>query len=290
MEPKTSSIEGKINLIDIEKAFIDKNPTLYKFLPKFILKKLKRLIHQDQLNEIITTYKNKKGIEFSTLGLTHMGVKTNSVGTENIPKSGGVIIAANHPLGGLDGVAIINEVGKIRKDIHILVNDMLLQIKNFEPIFIPINKVGKNTRTYLKHIDELYASNKCIILFPAGMVSRRQKNKKISDLQWQKSFITKSLKHKRNVIPVFISGGNSKRFYNIAYWRKKLGIKANIEMLFLADEMFKQKGNTIIFKFGKAIPWETFNNKIDKLTWAQKVKKHVYSLEKDHHLSFNENT
>ena len=274
MGTKSSSIEREVNLIDIEKAFIDKNPTLYKFLPKFILNRLKRLIHQDEINEIILANSGKKGIEFSTDSLNQMGVKTYSLGSENIPKKGGVIVAANHPLGGLDGVAIIKEVGKIRQDIHVLVNDILLQIKNFEPIFVPINKIGKNPRLYLKHVDDLYASNKCIILFPAGMVSRRQEQKKISDLQWQKSFITKAIKHKRNIIP---------------YWRKKIGIKSNIEMLFLADEMFKQKGNTIMFKFGKAIPWKTFTNS-NNLIWAQKIKKHVYLLEKDHTVLFDENS
>jgi len=256
MDNKNSSISDKSNLIDIEKAFNVKNPSLYKIIPAFIFKKLKKLIHQDELNEIINTYSDKTGLDFSKKGLDHMGVKTKSVGEQNIPKSGGIIIVANHPLGGLDGVAIINEVGKVRNDVHILVNDILLQIKNFKPIFIPINKHGKNSRTNLSFIDTLYASNKCIILFPAGMVSRRQKNKKIEDLEWKKSFISKSIKHKRDV--------------------------------FLADEMFKQKGNTIIFKFGKPIPWSTFNKKIDNLKWAQKVKKFVYSLKHNQHNIFSE--
>ena len=107
MGTKSSSIEREVNLIDIEKAFIDKNPTLYKFLPKFILNRLKRLIHQYEINEIILANSGKKGIEFSTDSLNQMGVKTCSLGSENIPKKGGVIVAANHPLGGLDGVAII---------------------------------------------------------------------------------------------------------------------------------------------------------------------------------------
>ena len=279
MENKKSFIEGKSDLIDIEKAFFDKSPILYKFIPKFIFRKLKKIIHQQELNKIINTYREKKGLDFSNCGLNHMGVKTKSIGTDNIPKTGGVIVVANHPLGGLDGVAIINEVGKIRTDVHILVNDILLQIENFKPIFVPINKHGKNSRTNLSQIDSLYKSNKCIILFPAGMVSRRQKHKKIADFEWKKSFITKAINYKKNIVPVFISGKNSKRFYNIAYWRKKIGIKANIEMLFLADEMFKQKGNTITFNFGKQISWQTFTSSTNKLSWAQRVKNHVYQLE-----------
>ena len=160
MGNKKSFIEGKSDLIDIEKAFFDKSPILYKFIPKFIFRKLKKIIHQQELNKIINTYREKKGLDFSNCGLNHMGVKTKSIGTDNIPKTGGVIVVANHPLGGLDGVAIINEVGKIREDVHILVNDILLQIENFKPIFVPINKHGKNSRTNLSQIDNLYKSIK----------------------------------------------------------------------------------------------------------------------------------
>ena len=274
---------------NVAEVLKEKSPRIYQFTPSILLKKLTELVHEEEINEILKKLEGTKGLDFINKGLQLINVSSISYGFENIPKSKGIVIVANHPLGGLDGVAIIKEVGKIRQDIHVLVNDILLQIKNFEPIFVPINKIGKNPRLYLKHVDDLYASNKCIILFPAGMVSRRQEQKKISDLQWQKSFITKAIKHKRNIIPVFISGKNTKRFYNIAYWRKKIGIKSNIEMLFLADEMFKQKGNTIMFKFGKAIPWKTFTNS-NNLIWAQKIKKHVYLLEKDHTVLFDENS
>ena len=274
---------------NVAEVLKEKSPRIYQFTPSILLKKLTELVHEEEINEILKKLEGTKGLDFINKGLQLINVSSISYGFENIPKSKGIVIVANHPLGGLDGVAIIKEVGKIRQDIHVLVNDILLQIKNFEPIFVPINKIGKNPRLYLKHVDDLYASNKCIILFPAGMVSRRQEQKKISDLQWQKSFITKAIKHKRNIVPVFISGKNTKRFYNIAYWRKKIGIKSNIEMLFLADEMFKQKGNTIMFKFGKAIPWKTFTNS-NNLIWAQKIKKHVYLLEKDHTVLFDENS
>ena len=206
-----------------------------------------------------------------------MGVKTTSTGLENIPTQETVIIVSNHPLGGLDGVAILQEIGKVRKDIRIMVNDILMQIKNFEPLFVPVNKHGSNSRENLTFTESLYASDKCIILFPAGLVSRKQ-GKEIKDLEWKKSFITQSIKHKKNIIPVFTEGQNSKKFYRIAYWRKKLGIKINIEMLYLADEMFKQKGKTIHFNIGEAISWKTFNQSNSQKEWAQKVKNHVYAL------------
>jgi hypothetical protein len=98
------------------------------------------------------------------------------------------------------------------------------------------------------------------------------------DLQWKKSFISKSIQYQRDIVPVYIEGKNSKKFYNIAYWRKKLGLKANIEMFYLVDEMYKQKGKNITFVFGEPIPWQTFNDGQPHEIWADKVKQHVYSL------------
>ena len=281
--------EKIVDLIDVEKAFKEKSPRLYRILPRFFINYLKKLVHQNDLNHILRLHHDKTGLNFIKHSLAEMKIKTNSQGLENIPEKGGVIVVSNHPLGGIDGAAIINEVGKARQDLHILVNDLIMQIKHFKPILIPVNKHGKTSRTNLSFIDTLYASEKCIMLFPAGLVSRRQKNKIIEDLEWQKSFIAKSIKHQTNIIPVFIDGHNSKKFYNLAYWRKKLGIKANIEMLFLADEMFKQKGNTINFTFGKSISWKLFNKEHTNLEWAQKVKKHVYALKSNKHKSFCQN-
>jgi len=116
------------------------------------------------------------------------------------------------------------------------------------------------------------------LIFPAGLVSRKQQNNKIEDLVWKKSFISKAIQYKKDIIPVHIEGENSKRFYNLAYWRKKIGIRANIEMFFLVDEMYKQKGKTLTFTFGEAISWKTFTKDKPNEYWSQKVKEHMYAL------------
>lgn len=263
--------------VDIEKVIKEKSPKLHKFTPSFIIKKLKKLLHEKEINQILKKLENKEGMEFIKGGLSELNVKSNSTGFEKIPKNQGVVIVANHPLGGLDGVTLINELGKYRNDIQFLVNDILTQIKPFQSYFVPINKHGANSRVNLNQIDKLYQSEKCIVIFPAGLVSRKQNNI-IKDLEWKKSFITKAKKYNRPIYPLFVSGENSKRFYNISYWRKKIGIKFNIEMLFLADEMFKQKGNTIHFTIGKAIyPDQLSSNKTNH-DWAQIIKEHVYNI------------
>ena len=247
-------------------------------MPRFIINFIKRKIHEDDINASINKHKHLFGYDFVIGSLEEFGAKTEVIGEGNIPSEGGVIMVANHPLGGLDGLAFIKVVGQYRKDIKFFVNDILMEFKNYAPIFVPVNKTGKNSSAYSKKFEEVYASTDCLLLFPAGLVSRRQKGKIIKDLTWKKSFITKAVQYKKNVIPVFIAGENSNFFYNLAYWRKKIGIKANIEMFFLMDEMYKQRGKTIIFTFGDPISWETFTNDKTVEYWTEMVKEHVYAL------------
>ncbi len=264
--------------IDVEKAIASKSPKLLKFLPAFILRYIKRVLHEDELNDANNRFSEYYELDFVNAAIKEFGVNIKVIGEENIPKEGGIIMAANHPLGALDGVALMKVVGEYRKDIRFLVNDLLLAIKNYGQLFIPVNKHGRNSAEYIDMIDKVYSSTYCLLIFPAGLVSRRQKGKVVEDLIWKKSFISKSVQNKKNIVPVFIEGRNSNFFYNLAYWRKKIGIKANIEMFYLVDEMYKQKGKTLTFIFGKQIPWQTFTPDKPYEYWAGKVKSHVYAL------------
>ena len=267
-------------MIDIEKAFKDKNPKLFRILPSFIISWIKKIVHQDEINAFVVENEKSNGIQFGANAVVALGGKAESFGLENIPKTGGVIIAANHPLGGADGLALLGEVGKVRSDIKFIVNDLLMQFKSLEENFVPVNKHGTNTKSNLKKIDELYSQGYCILIFPAGLCSRKQ-NGKILDLPWQKSFVNQAIKNQLPIIPTYIKGANSSFFYNLALIRKKLGIKANIEMFFLANEMFKQNGKSIQITFGKSVKSTAFDQSKSVNEWAQALKKHVYSLEKN---------
>ncbi|MCW3105259.1 MAG: Glycerol acyltransferase [Bacteroidetes bacterium] len=277
-DQKKSSIPESEKFINIEKAIASKNPKLLKFLPGFLLRYIKRTIHEDELNDAIYRYRDHHEIELVNAAMEEFGANINVQGAENIPKAGGVIMAANHPLGGLDGIAFMKAAGMYRKDIRFFVNDLLMALQNFGSIFVPVNKHGRNSADYMQRFEETYASDNCLLIFPAGLVSRRQEGNIIQDLVWRKSFITKAVQYKKNVVPVFIDGNNSKFFYNLAYWRKKIGIKANLEMFYLVDEMYKQKGKTITFIFGEAISWETFTKDQPAEYWSEMVKQHVYAL------------
>lgn len=263
--------------IDVREVLKAKNPALGKRMPGYAIRYLERTIHQDELNEILTRFGHLKDNEFITPTLEFMGIKYRAFGTENIPSDGRFIFASNHPLGGLDGLVFINEVSKKFPHLKFPVNDLLLTLKNMSGIFLPVNKHGSQARETARITEEAYASDDQILYFPSGICSRRRGGK-VYDIEWHKSFITKAIKHKRDVIPVYFSGRNSRFFYSLANLRSRLGIKTNIEMLFLPDEMFKQRGRDIFLVFGKPVRWQTFDKSESPTFWAEMMKKRSYEL------------
>ncbi len=262
--------------VNVEELLRAKAPKVYKYLPDFIIRYVCRVIHEDDINKVLNNNQDQKGIDFSNAALRDMGVTIVVDGIENIPKTGGYIFACNHPLGGLDGLAVISAIGKVRRDIRYFVNELLMALKPMNNIFVPVNINGHNSRKMLEDIEEVYKSNAALPIFPSGLVSRRQPDGSIKDLPWKKSFITKARHYKKDVVPVWVEGKNSDFFYNFAKWRKKLGIKINIEMFFLPDEMFKQKNKQIIVHFGKPVTYTLFNETHNDAEWAIKFQNELY--------------
>lgn len=264
--------------IDIQKILQKKAPEAAKRIPKFLINYLERTIHQDEINYILREYKDLKGVSFMKALIKHFGLTINPHGLENIPTDKRYIFASNHPLGGLDGICLSALIGeKFDEKILYLVNDLLLFIPNLQSIFIPINKHGAQNKKNALLIDEAYSSVNQILTFPAGLCSRK-KNGVISDLEWKKSFIQKSVEYKRDVIPVYFEGQNSNFFYNIDLLRKAVGIKFNVAMIYLPDEMFSSKQKVFNIYFGKPIPWQTFDKSKKAVEWAEDVRNIVYNL------------
>lgn len=265
-------------LIDVENVLKSKNPSLAGVIPSFLIKYLKRIVHQDELNEFLAQSGHLKNDDLISAALIHFNLRYKVSGSENIPKDGRYIFVSNHPLGGLDGLVFIHEVSKYFPDVKFPVNDILTSIKNLDGIFLPVNKHGLQGKEAARMIEEAYASGSQILYFPAGLCSRKKRGK-IKDLVWHKNFITKAVTHKRDIIPAFFSGRNSDFFYNLSNFRNLLGIKANIEMLYLADEMFRQRGKEICLSFGEKISYETFDRSKTPAEWAEWVKSKSYLIE-----------
>lgn len=280
-------MEKKDKFIDINKVIASKDPRLLKWIPGFILRYVKRIVHEDEINGALDRMGHLQGLPFIEAILKEFNANIIVEGEARIPRDGKAIVVANHPLGGLDGLALMYVVGRVRKDIVFPVNDLLLNIPNLRGLFIPVNKHGSNAAN-VRVFDETFSGDKMVLYFPAGLCSRKQKGV-ICDTEWKKSIITKARKYQRDIIPVHISGRNSNFFYRLANIRKSLRLKANIEMLYLVDEMYKQRNQDIIITFGNPISWQTFTQERKDKTWAELLKDHVYRLESNQDAIFVNN-
>lgn len=270
--------DDSLFLIDIDKILREKAPKQAKYIPKFVISYLKRIIHQEELNVFLRDSKDRVGVDFLQACLDFLDAKIVVKGEENLPKEGLCTLVSNHPLGGVDGVALGYVLGTFYKGkVKYMVNDLLMNLRGLAPLCIPINKTGKQAKDFPRMVEAGFASDDQLIMFPAGICSRRQEGV-IRDLDWKKAFIVKSVESHRDVVPIHFEGRNSNFFYNLANLCKLLGIKVNIAMLYLADEMLKNRHKTFTVTIGKPIPWHTFDKSKTPVQWAQYVKDIVYKL------------
>jgi 1-acyl-sn-glycerol-3-phosphate acyltransferase len=264
-------------IIDLENAIKNGNSKFLRSFPHFAIKLIIKVVRQEEFNSLIYKNREKRGVQFIDGILHDWNIKVVCKGEENIPSSGRFIFAANHPVGGVDALSIFSMINRHFPEVVSPANELLNLIPNLRPLVFGINVFGKADRDTASKLNDLYESDTQIMIFAAGEVSRRKKGR-ISDLPWQKSFIAKSIQHKRDIIPVFLSGRNSNLFYLVANLRKFLGIKLYIETLLLPREMIKQKNSTATVIIGKPVPYQTFTNEKTHSEWAQWVRSKVYSL------------
>lgn len=267
--------------IDIDKILRDKMGAKAKFVPSFAVNWLKRILHEDEVNQFLWDSRGLSGTEWLTECVRYLDMTLQIEGLENLPdKDDGKLytFVSNHPLGGQDGVALGLIIGKHYDGrFRYLVNDLLLNLPGLKPVSIGINKTGKQSRDFPRMVEAGFKSDNHILMFPAGLNSRKI-NGKIHDLEWKKTFIAKSVEYQRDVVPIFFGGRNSNRFYRIARFSDKYVKKVNIAMLFLVDEMYRNVGKTFRVVIGKPIPWQTFDKSRTSMEWAKYVEDMVYEL------------
>lgn len=264
--------------IDIVSVIGSKNPKLLKVIPKFVIRWVEKLIHQNEINDILERFGHLEGVDFASATLKHLRVNYQVHGLEKIDPNRRYIIVSNHPLGGLDGIILMEIFGGIfNKDVKFVVNDLLMLIDPLKPIFVPVNKYGRQSVDIARQIHEAYSSNCQILYFPAGLCSRLIDGK-IEDLEWKKSFLSQAIKYERDIIPLFFEGKNSRFFYMIANLRKFFGVKFNFELVLLPHEMFRQKRGKFEIFAGDPIPFEKFSKEGSVAYWTNYVREKVYSL------------
>lgn len=278
------------NLIELRKIFEAKAPKLMRWMPNWLFRRIQRLLHEEDINTILSRYGHLQGVDFVQAVIKDFNLNVVVEGAENLKASDRILVASNHPLGGLDGIALIGTVGSHCPDPVTPVNDFLMFVKNLQPIFIPVNKAGKgvaNREENVRLFNETFAGEHAICYFPFGLCSRKVKGGKIMDLEWKKTFISKAKEFHRDVIPTHIDGQNTKFFYNLARLRKRLNIKVNIEMAFLVDEFFKQRNKTLTITFGKPVPYQTFDRRHTDAEWAERLRCFSYTLPFDKEQAFD---
>lgn len=266
--------------IDIEKILRDKMGKKARYVPRFVISWLKKIIHEDEVNRFLWENRKLEGTEWLTACVQYLDMTLDIVGAENLPdKHDGKLytFVSNHPLGGQDGVSLGSIIGQhYDGKFRYLVNDLLLNLPGLKPVSIGINKTGRQSRDFPRMVEAGFNSDNHLLMFPAGLNSRKL-NGEIHDLPWKKTFITKSVETHRDVVPIHFSGQNSKRFYRIAKFSDRW-LPFNLAMLFLVDEMYRNVGKTFRITIGKPIPWQTFNKTKSPMEWAKFVEDRVYGL------------
>lgn len=266
--------------IDIDSVLRERVPGYYKFIPRFLIRALERIICQDDLNRLLRHNADKSGVDFCRGVITDLDVSYNVHGS--LPSADPrVIIVSNHPLGGLDGMVLASMVSEQyggRRDVKFVVNDLLTFVEPLRPIFLGVNKHGKQSREAARNLDEAFEGDAPMVMFPAGLVSRKGDDGAIADLQWNKMVVNKAISSRRNVIPLHFGGENSSFFYKFARLRNRLGLKFNIEMIRLPREVFESAGKAFDIHIGQPISWESLRGGKDAAAEAASLREEVYRL------------
>jgi len=268
--------------IDVDKVIRQRLPRYYRFIPRWLIRWIEKTICQKELNSLLISNDGRRGCDFCHGVLDDLDVKCQVLNPHMLPprEDCRVIFVSNHPLGALDGIAYIDLLGKTYGPrLHFIVNDLLMAVESLRDVFLPINKHGRQDRLSSQAIDKAFAGDAPILIFPAGLCSRKGDDGKIADLKWQKMFVNKAIEYKRDIIPLYFDGRNSSFFYNFARLRTKLGLRLNIEMIYLPKEIFRARGSRFSFTVGQRIPYTTLQGGSRALAEAAGIRDKVYALQ-----------
>ena len=272
---KPNSVE-----IDVEKVLRDKMGSKARWVPCFVVRWLKKIIHQDDMNSFFRAHADEEGVQWLRSVVEYADMRITVKGLDNLPADpeARLTFASNHPLGGIDGVALGAILGEhYGGNIRYLLNDILMNLPGLRPLGVAVNVTGAQGRGAMLKVEEVFASGHQLIMFPAQLCSRKIKGR-VQDLPWKKAVVQKSVQHHRDIVPVHFSGQNSNRFYRIANISKALGLKVNVAMLFLVDELYRNMHKSFTVTIGKPIPWQTFTAERSHTEWAQWLRGQVYQL------------
>lgn len=273
--------DNQVIKIDVDAVLRNRLPRYYRYIPRFVVRWVERIICQKRLNELLEENQGRYDADFCRGLLESLNITYEIKNEENLPPKGSrkLLFVSNHPLGALDGVVMIDYLTRrYGGNVKFVVNDLLMVLTPLKGVFVPINKHGRQSREATSGVDEAFAADDPVIVFPAGMCSRRQKDGSICDLGWQKMFVNKAVEHGRDVIPVYFNAHNSSFFYKFAKFRTRIGLKFNIEMILLPREMVNKQDARFEMTIGEPIAYQKLKNGKYAKQQAAEIKEIVYKL------------
>lgn len=265
--------------IDIGAVLQEKAPKLARWIPAFVVNRLRRIVHEKELNHIYQNYWNYAPQPFIHACFRDWNVSYTIEGLDKLDRNGRYLFVSNHPFGGMDGMMLADKLIEHFGDVRVVVNDILRVVSPLDPLWVPVNKHGSQKMAYARKFDEAFFGDLPVLTFPAGLCSRKIDGR-VQDTPWRPNFLKKSNASHRQIVPIFVEGRLSNFFYNLSRIRKALGVKANIEMLWLVDEMLRQKGQHFRIIVGEPIDVADLHEAGTLAEQVEEVRKKCYALEK----------
>jgi putative hemolysin len=270
-------------LISVRRLMEEKNPERAARIPSAAYALLGRIAHEREVNAYIVRAGGLEPREALDCAMKTLGISSTIVegSAELLSGSGRITVAANHPHGGADALILLELLTRCYGEAVVPANDLVRTVSPLASFFAPINKHGSN-REHYRRIDALFASDKPLLMFPAGRTGRPEGGgiggSPITDFPWTGTFIKKSRLHGRSIVPVHIRGRNSRLFYTVARLRGLLKIRMNLEMLLLVDELMKQRGRNFEVIIGQPIDSALLGGERSVREWAEDLRGYVQAL------------
>lgn len=265
--------------IDIGAVLADKAPRLARWMPRPMVDWLRRTVREREINHILAEYWTLPPQEFIRACFHDWDVSYSIQGLDRLDPKGRYLFVANHPFGGMDGMMLADKLIDRFGDVRVVVNDLLMHVEPLRPLWLPVNKHGSQNADYARRMEEAFFGDVPILTFPAGLCSRRIDGR-VADTQWKTNFLKKVYASQRQVVPLFVEGRLSNFFYRLDRCRKALGVKFNIEMLWLPDEMFSQAGKHFRMVAGEPIAVSELQSLGSLREQTEYIRKKTYFLEK----------
>ena len=204
-------------------------------------------------------YRNAQGMldepfESRALRALDIHADVSAADLDHIPRSGPVIVAANHPHGIVDGLILISALRRVRPDIRVLTNQLLARIPELRECCLFVDpfdgpSAEARSRAGLRAAHMWLRSGGALIVFPAGEVAHaRRAGGERADSAWKPAMSRLAVGTGAPVIPAFIRGGNSQTFYAAGR------VHPALRTLLLPRELLKKRGYTIALRLGAPLP------------------------------------